>query len=325
MSSPLRQATLLLLLFALAAGAEEPAKEVSRSLKDFIKDRNLGEADSEPFIKAVSKCKGMKVEWELRVFNVEETGDGFETPDAKTSKFRECVIFMLQSLAPGTQAKDIPHDQFILVRCLKGLGKGDERLEVGKKYYVEGTLWGATGGNWRTIFLHDYTIQPGGRPTTNEGVNPGPEHEVMAKWSGSWDRAIRIWMKPGGKPFEMTSSAEIRMVMEGRFSRMTASSDMGGTKYSGESTIGYDPATKKWSIYAIDNMGPAATHLEGTSADGGKTIEFKGMMIEATNGSEIHTRWVQTEKGPDEILMEMYTGEGKDEVKKMEIASRRKK
>jgi len=49
------------------------------------------------------------------------------------------------------------------------------------------------------------------------------------------------------------------------------------------------------------------------------------MMTEATKGRQIHTRWVQTEKGPDEILMEMFVGEGKDEVKMMEITSRRKK
>ncbi len=164
-----------------------------------------------------------------------------------------------------------------------------------------------------------------GKPAGGEPGDPGPEHAVMAKWSGSWNRAIKMWMKRGGKPFEMTSSAEIAMVMEGRFSRMTATSDMGGTKYTGESTIGYDGTTKKWSIFAIDNMGTAPTYLEGTSADGGKTIEFKGMMTEATKGTQIHTRWVQTEKGPDEMLLEMYTGEGKDEVKMMEISSKRRK
>jgi len=72
-------------------------------------------------------------------------------------------------------------------------------------------------------------------------------------------------------------------------------------------------------------MGTAATFLEGSSTDGGKTIEFKGTITEATKGTQIHTRWVQTEKGPDEILMEMFTGEGKDEVKMMEITSKRNK
>jgi hypothetical protein len=173
--------------------------------------------------------------------------------------------------------------------------------------------------------LSDDGKPAGGDSKSTADVEPGPEHQLMAKWSGSWDRAIRIWMKAGGKPFEMKSSAEIAMVMEGRFSRMTASSDMGGMKYSGESTIGYDGTTKKWTIFAIDNMGTAATFLEGASADGGKTIEFKGMMTEATKGTQLHTRWVQTQKGPDEILMEMFTGEGKDEVKKMEVTSTRKK
>lgn len=154
---------------------------------------------------------------------------------------------------------------------------------------------------------------------------PGPEHAVMAKWSGSWDRSIKLWMKPGGKPFEMTSSAEIAMIMDGRFSRMTATSDMGGHKYTGESTIGFDRTTKKWSVYAVDNMGTAPTFLEGTSADGGKTIEFAGTMTVAGKDTPMKTRWVQTEKGPDEIVMEMYKGEGKDEVKMMEVVSRRKK
>ncbi len=54
---------------------------------------------------------------------------------------------------------------------------------------------------------------------------------------------------------------------------------------------------------------------------GGKPFE----MTEATKGTQIHTRWVQPEKGSDEILMEVFTGEGSDEVKMMEIASKRKK
>jgi len=154
--------------------------------------------------------------------------------------------------------------------------------------------------------------------------SPGPEHAVMARWSGSWTRSIRMWMKPGGKPFEMTSAAEIVMVMDGRFSRMSATSEMGGAIYLGESTIGFDRTTRKWTVYAIDNMGTAPTFLEGTSADGGRTIEFSGTMTVAGRDKPMPTRWVQTEKGPDEILMEMFRGEGKEEVKMMEVVSRRR-
>lgn len=77
MSTLLRLVVPCLLLPALAAGAEE----VSPSLQEFIRERELGEAEDRAFRGAVKGYTGRKVQRELRVFNLEQTAEGFETPD----------------------------------------------------------------------------------------------------------------------------------------------------------------------------------------------------------------------------------------------------
>lgn len=147
---------------ANAGGPESPDKPAARStsFQEFLGDRGLAKAEGEAFSSAVNKDRGLKVCWEMRAFNVEMTTTGYETPDEKQSRYTECAIFMLPTLPAGVSATDIPAEQFILVRCLKGVGAGVEAVEPGKTYKVEGSVWGALAGGWREVYLKEFSIRP---------------------------------------------------------------------------------------------------------------------------------------------------------------------
>ena len=48
-------------------------------------------------------------------------------------------------------------------------------------------------------------------------ATPGDPHKLFATLAGSWTTQMKEWMEPGKPPVESTGTAEIKMLLEGRF------------------------------------------------------------------------------------------------------------
>ena len=46
---------------------------------------------------------------------------------------------------------------------------------------------------------------------------PGEPHKVFASLAGSWTTQVKEWMEPGKPPMESTGTAELKMLLDGRF------------------------------------------------------------------------------------------------------------
>jgi hypothetical protein len=162
----------------------------------------------------------------------------------------------------------------------------------------------------------------GGMP---EALKPGPEHKEMAKWAGKYNVATKYWMDPTGAPMESKGTAEFTSLFEGRYLRQDYKGEMMGMPFTGIGFDGFDRVTNKYCSVWIDSMGTQVTYLEGTSKDGGKTIEYKGKMSDPMANKQVDSRWVHTTKSDDSFVFELYmTQEGK-EVKGMELTYTRAK
>lgn len=158
-----------------------------------------------------------------------------------------------------------------------------------------------------------------------EKMMPGPEHEVLAKRVGTWSVSTKIWMDPSQNPMESIGTAEFKLVMDGRFLHQEYKGEMMGMPFTGWGFDGFDRVTGKWTSFWIDSMSTSPTSLTGTSADGGKTIEFTGDMSDCASGTVVKTRWVATHSSDDESRVEMYVTHGDKEEKAMELVYKRKK
>src|SRR5690606_29664745 len=48
-------------------------------------------------------------------------------------------------------------------------------------------------------------------------MTPGEPHKMMAAEEGKWNNEMTFWMGAGGEPTKATSTAEIKMILGGRY------------------------------------------------------------------------------------------------------------
>ena len=155
-------------------------------------------------------------------------------------------------------------------------------------------------------------------------ATPGEPHKQLASLAGRWTTKTKEWMEPGKPPTEATGTAEMRMVLDGRFLQQEDSSTMMGQPYSGIGTTAYDNMRKKYVTTWIDTMGTGIFTMEGTGTPDSKTITMKGQHAKPDGGQMTH-RAVWKIVDDNTQIFEMYgTHDHGKEMKMMEITYSRK-
>ena len=155
-------------------------------------------------------------------------------------------------------------------------------------------------------------------------ATPGEPHKLFASLEGSWTTQSKEWMEPGKPPTEATGSADMKMVLDGRFLQQEYNSTMMGQPYSGMGITAYDNLRKKYVSTWIDSMGTGIFVMEGTASADGKTITLKGQHAEPGGGQMTHRAiWKIVDNNTQ--IFDMYGKHGKGkEMKMMEITYTRK-
>lgn len=153
---------------------------------------------------------------------------------------------------------------------------------------------------------------------------PGEPHRLFAGLAGSWTTQTKEWMEPGKPPTESAGTAEMKMLLDGRFLYQEYNSHMMGQPFSGIGIDGYDNLTKKYVTAWIDSMGTGIFFMDGTASADGKTITLKGSHPEPGGGKMTHRAvWKIIDK--DNQTFEMYGAHhGQKEMKFLEIVYIRK-
>ena len=153
---------------------------------------------------------------------------------------------------------------------------------------------------------------------------PGEPHKLFATLAGSWTTTRKEWMEPGKPPTESTGTAEIKMLLDGRFLYQEYNSQMMGQPFSGIGIDAYDNMTKKYVTAWLDSMGTGIFIMEGTASADGKTITLKGSHPEPGGGKMTH-RAVWKIVDNNNQTFDMYGAHhGGKETKMMEIVYTRK-
>ena len=153
---------------------------------------------------------------------------------------------------------------------------------------------------------------------------PGEPHKLFATLAGSWTTTSKEWMEPGKPPTESTGTAEIKMLLDGRFLYQEYNSQMMGQPFSGIGIDAYDNMTKRYVTAWLDSMGTGIFIMEGTASADGKTITLKGSHPEPGGGKMTH-RAVWKIVDNNNQTFDMYGAHhGGKETKMMEIVYTRK-
>ena len=119
-------------------------------------------------------------------------------------------------------------------------------------------------------------------------ATPGDPHKQLASLAGSWTTKTKEWMEPGKPPMESAGTAELKMLLDGRFLQQEYGGDMMGQPYSGIGVTAYDNLRKRYVSTWMDTMGTGIFVMEGTASADGKTITLKGQHAEPGGGLMTH-------------------------------------
>ncbi len=153
---------------------------------------------------------------------------------------------------------------------------------------------------------------------------PGEPHKLFASLAGSWTTTTKEWMEPGKPPTESTGTAEMKMLLDGRFLYQEYNAQMMGQPFSGIGIDAYDNMTKKYVTAWVDTMGTGIFMMEGTASADGKTITLKGSHPEPGGGKMTHRAvWKIVDNNTQ--TFDMYGAHhGGKETKVLEITYSRK-
>jgi hypothetical protein len=153
---------------------------------------------------------------------------------------------------------------------------------------------------------------------------PGEPHKLFSTLAGSWTTTTKEWMVPGKPPTESSGTAEMKMLLDGRFLYQEYNGQMMGQSFSGIGIDAYDNLTKRYVTTWIDSMGTGIFIMEGTASSDGKTITLKGSHPEPDGGKMTHRAiWKIVDSNTQRFDMYGAHNGGK-ETKMMEIAYTRK-
>ncbi len=154
---------------------------------------------------------------------------------------------------------------------------------------------------------------------------PGPEHELLKSFEGTWDVVGRFCMEPEKPPAESKGTYVAKMRCGGFWLVGDYKGEMMNTQFEGHGVLGYDTRKKKFVSSWVDSM---STHFgtdEGTYDEKSKSFTFVGEAPNAAGKMEKYRQvwWV---KGQDRFDIVFYSiGEGDKETKTGEMEFRRKK
>jgi len=157
-----------------------------------------------------------------------------------------------------------------------------------------------------------------------KAATPGEPHKMFATLAGSWTTTTKEWMEPGKPPTESAGTAEMKMLLDGRFLYQEYDSQMMGQPFSGIGIDGYDNMRKRYVTAWMDTMGTGIFIMEGTASPDGKTITLKGSHPEPGGGHMTH-RAVWKIVDDNNQTFDMYGAHhGGKETKMLEITYHRK-
>lgn len=154
---------------------------------------------------------------------------------------------------------------------------------------------------------------------------PGDVHKLLTSEVGKWDVTMTFWMTPGAPPQSDKASAEIKMIMGGRYQKTVFTGSMMGMSWEGESTVAYNNKSEQITSTFIDNSGTGIMVATGPYNIAKKAFELKGESIDPMTGKTIKFREIYSFIDDNTRKLEIFdTKDGQSEYKSLEIVLKRK-
>ncbi|MHC0439529.1 DUF1579 domain-containing protein [Flavobacterium sp. 3-210] len=155
-------------------------------------------------------------------------------------------------------------------------------------------------------------------------ATPGEPHKLMTDEVGTWTCDMTFWYEPNGKPEKASATANVKMVLGGRYQETDYKGTIMGSPFEGKGTLAYNNASKEYTNTFIDNMGTGMMVAVGKYDESSKSIELKGEVVNPVTGKKAPYRELYTIVDATTRKMEMFDTKNGAEYKSMEIVMKKK-
>lgn len=139
-----------------------------------------------------------------------------------------------------------------------------------------------------------------------KAATPGEQHKLLAATAGTWTVETKAWMVPGQPAEVSTGTAEIKVLMDGRYIAEHVTSEFAGMPFSGLGLTGYDNIKKRYVSTWIDNFGTGIVMMEGDYDPATKTYTYEGTFADPMTGAQKTMRSVAHFVDANKHVAEMY-------------------
>jgi hypothetical protein len=155
-----------------------------------------------------------------------------------------------------------------------------------------------------------------------EMAAPGPEHERLKSFLGTFKATVSIFTGPGD-PMVSTGTMTNTLELGGRFIKQDYKGDplpgptpMAG--FEGQGFWGFNKNTQRYEGFWIDTASTVMQHETGTLDDAGRVWTMTGEVV-GPDGAVTRRKSIITLVDDDHHSMESFFSQGDNEFKGMEI------
>jgi len=134
---------------------------------------------------------------------------------------------------------------------------------------------------------------------------PGPEHQALARFAGSWRGTTRLWLDPDAAPEESPTELSAELLLGGRWLRLSFRGTAMAQPHAGEMLIGYHADARAHELAWIDSFhtGTSIMPFTGPATEPG-LVDVLGSYAAGGQRWGWRTRlWLAS---PDELALEAF-------------------
>ena len=134
---------------------------------------------------------------------------------------------------------------------------------------------------------------------------PGPQHAELAKGVGHYRVETHYWMGPDQPAMPMDATANVEMILDGRYMVQEWKSDFMGMPFEGRLIMGFNNLTQEyWSLW-IDSSSTGYSISTGKENENGDIV-LHGMMHDPLTPHGRPYRSVSTQAQDGDFMFTMY-------------------
>jgi hypothetical protein len=158
-------------------------------------------------------------------------------------------------------------------------------------------------------------------------AKPTPEHEILKRDVGVWDATVTFHMGPPGTPATVSKAVETNRLLDGGLWLLSEyQGEFAGRAFLGRSTVGYDPALKRYVGAWVDNASARLMTMRGTYDEASGTLTMMTEGVDPATGKLVPQKHETIYKDEETRIHRMsQPGEGNKDVVMMEIVYKRRK